>query len=87
MGEETLRLGQKTAREFTGDVYGFIPFLSIVSINNLTGVYAPLSINYDSKKNTSSIKLVQVFNDDLADDILYEKTFDYGNTVKPTIIG
>jgi hypothetical protein len=87
MGEETLRLGQKTAREFTGDVYGFIPFLSIVSINNLTGVYAPLSINYDSKSNISSIKLVQVFNEDLADDILYEKTFDYGNTVKPTIIG
>lgn len=86
MGEETLMLSQSTAREFTGDVYGFVEPLSIITINNLTGLFIPLSLEYDSKRNITNIKLREIFNATLTD-IDYELTYDYGNTVKPTIKG
>lgn len=86
MGEETMMLSQDTAREFTGDVYGFVEPLSIISINNVTGLFIPLSLDYNSKTNITSVKLRQIFNATLSD-LDYELTYDYGNTVKPTIKG
>jgi len=86
MGEETMMLSQNTAREFTGDVYGIIEPLSIITINNITGLFTPLSLDYDSKRNITNIKLREVFNTTLTD-LSYEVTYDYGNTVKPTIKG
>ena len=86
MGEETMMLSQNTAREFTGDVYGIIEPLSIITINNITGFFTPLSLDYDSKRNITNIKLREVFNTTLTD-LSYEVTYDYGNTVKPTIKG
>lgn len=86
MGEETMMLSQDTAREFTGDVYGFVEPLSIISINNVTGLFIPLSLDYNSKTNITNVKLRQIFNATLSD-LDYELTYDYGNTVKPTIKG
>ncbi len=90
MGEETLRISEKPARIFSGDIYGFINYLSTVTIDTITGVFVPISYSYDAKNNVTSLKLAQIFPDDPADplsDVRYTLTFDYGNTVKPTIVG
>lgn len=86
MGLETLTLSQSTAREFSGDVYGFLEPLTIITIINLTGLFTPLSITYNSITNITNIKLRQIYNTTLAD-VDYTLTYDYGNTVKPTIKG
>ena len=86
MAEETLRLNANTSRTFTGDCYGYVPYFSTVLINNVTGVFTPIQYRYNSASNTTSLVLKQMFGSELTD-IDYKMTFDYGNTVKPTIIG
>ena len=86
MGEETLRLNAKPSRVFTGDVYGYFNYLSVISIDNLEGVYMPMKYSYDTKNNIISGEFKQIYGDEL-DDIDYLKTYDYGSTVKPTIKG
>ena len=86
MGEETLRLNQSPMRIFSGDIYGYIPYLSVVTINNVTGLFVFIEYSYDTKANITSAVLKQIYGAELVD-IDYALTFDYGNTVKPTIIG
>jgi hypothetical protein len=82
--EDILRMSQKPQKIFIGDVYGFLPYLSVVSIDNLEGKFMPIEWSFDSKSNITSVKLLEAFNAELTD-IDYKYTLDYGNTVKPTI--
>lgn len=86
MGEETLRINQLPSRVFTGDLYGFFDYLSVVDIDGLDGVFMPIKYRYDTQNNIISCDFKQIYGDELID-IDYKKTFDYGNTVKPTIKG
>jgi len=86
MGEETLRLNAATKRLFSGSVFGYIPYLSLVNINNVTGKFMPIAYSYDTKANITEFEFKQIYGDELTD-ILYELTLDFGNTVKPTIKG
>jgi len=86
MGEETMKMSPKPAKVFSGDIYGFINYLSLITIDGLAGQWMPLSYTYNTRANTISLILRQVFNDDLTD-IDYKFTLDQGNTTKPTIIG
>lgn len=86
MGEETLRLNAKAARVFSGDVFGYFDYLSVISLDGIDGVFMPISYSYDTKTNITSCQFKQIYGDEL-DDIDYNKTYDYGNTVKPTIRG
>ena len=86
MGEETLRMSQLPSRVFSGDVYGYFNYLSTVTIDGVDGVFEPIKYSYDTKANVISAEFRQMYANELTD-IKYDKTFDYGNTVKPTIIG
>lgn len=83
-GEDILQMSQKPAKVFSGDIYGFMPYLSVISINNLDGKFMPIEWSFDAKNNITSVKLLEIFSDYLSD-IDYKYTLDYGNTVKPTI--
>ena len=84
VGEDILRMSQKPQKLFTGDVYGFLPYLSVVTIDNVEGKFMPIEWSFDSKANITTVKLLEAFNGELTD-IDYKYTLDYGNTVKPTI--
>ena len=86
MCEDTLRMSQLPSRVFSGDVYGFFNYLSTVTIDGLYGVFEPIKYSYNTKMNTISAEFRQIYGNELTD-IDYKKTFDYGNTVKPTIKG
>jgi len=86
MVEDTARVQQSTAREFSGDVFGYFPYLSLVSIDGLNGLFMPIKYEYDTKENVVNATLRQIFAGEVAD-LEYKKTFDFGNTVKPTIKG
>ncbi len=82
--EDILRVHQKPQKIFTGDVYGYLPYLSIISINNLEGKFLVLEWSFDALRNITTVKLLQIFGEEL-NDINYLLTLDYGNTTKVTI--
>ena len=86
MGEETMRMNQLPTRIFSGGVYGFISYLSVLEIDGLDGLFMILEYSYDTKENRIEMTSRQILGNELTD-IDYELTFDYGNTVKPTIVG
>lgn len=83
--EDVLRINQRPMQIFSGGVYGFLPYLSVVAINNIQGVFMPIEYNYNTFTNIGEIKFLQLLSGDIPD-ITYKYTFDYGETVKPTIV-
>lgn len=83
-GEDILRISQSAAKMFSGDAYGLVPYLSVITIDGLTGVFMPIEWSYNTKSNIVSLKLLEGFTSEL-NDIKYNLILDYGNTVKPTI--
>ena len=84
--EEELRILQKPLKIFSGSIFGYIPYLSFISINNINGKFLPIEYSYDTKANAIDFKLLELYSSEMPD-ILYKFAFDYGNTVKPTITG
>ena len=84
---DDLRIQSNPIKVFTGDVYGYIPYFSVVTIDNVVGLFMPIEWDYDYKNNITRLKLLQFYNTDIAD-IQYTISPDYGNnTIKPTIKG
>lgn len=84
---DDLRIQSNPIKVFSGSVFGEIPYMSVVTIDNVVGLFMPIEYDYDYKSNKSQIKLLQFYNTDIAD-IQYVISPDYGNsTIKPTIKG
>jgi len=84
--EEELRISQKPLKVFTGDIYGNIDYLNVVNINNVGEKFMAIEWSFDTKSNTNRVKYLELFAKEISD-INYNFTYDYGETVKPTIIG
>ena len=85
-GEEVIRLSQSPSMVFSGDVFGYFPYLSQITLDGLTGVFMPISWSYNTQANLISCIFRQLYGAEV-DDFLYEMALDYGNVVKPTIRG
>lgn len=84
---DDLRIQSSPVKIFSGGVYGYLPYLSVVTIDGISGTFMFTEWDFDLRSKKSNVKLMQFYNADLAD-ILYEVTPDYGNnTIKPTIVG
>jgi hypothetical protein len=84
---DDLRIQANAIKVFSGSIYGEIPYMSVITINNIVGYFMPIEYDYDYKTNISQVKLLQFYNDDIAD-IQYRVSPNYGNnTIKPTIKG
>lgn len=82
--EEQLRISQKPTKVFSGDLYGFLPYLCVLSINGLRGEFMVIEYSYDTIENVTKVKLLELFSAEIPD-LIYKFTSDYGQTVKPTI--
>lgn len=92
MGEERMKMYAKPLRVFSGDVYGYIDYLSVIAIDGISNtLFMPIEYEYNAKTNITKLKLKQILNNLLPDStylgIDYELTYDYGNVVEPTIVG
>jgi hypothetical protein len=84
---DDLRIQSNPIKVFSGSIYGQIPYMSVITIDNITGLFMPIEYDYDYKTNKSQVKLLEFYNTDIAD-IQYTVSPDYGNnTIKPTIKG
>ena len=79
-----MRIQQKPIKTFTGDIFGYVPYLSIIEINNINGLFMFIEHSYDTDSNITRGKLQQFYTSEVAD-LDYLLTYDYGNTVKPSI--
>jgi len=84
---DDLRIQSNPIKVFSGSIYGQIPYMSVITIDNITGLFMPIEYDYDYKTNKSQVKLLEFYNTDIAD-IQYTISPDYGNnTIRPTIKG
>ena len=83
--EDELRIAQKPMKVFSGDIYGYMGYLILMSINSIQGRFMPISYSYDTYTNITSMKSLELYAPELFD-INYLKTQDFGETVKPTIV-
>jgi len=84
---DDLRIQSAPIKLFSGSIFGEIPYLSVVGINNVTGLFMFIEYEYDYKANKIEARLLQFYNSDLGD-IEYSISPDYGkSTIKPTIKG
>ena len=88
-GEERMAMYSKPLRVFTGDVFGYVDYLSVITIDGFPNVrFMAIEHKYDALANITSLKLKEILNDaggvDYTD-ITYLPTYDYGNVVEPTI--
>lgn len=90
-GEERMKMYAKPLRVFSGDVYGYVDYLSVVSIDGIDSVlFMPIKYSYDALTNITTLTLKQILNDDIGTDfdgLSYSLSLDYGNVVEPTIVG
>lgn len=92
MGEERMTMYAKPLRVFSGDVFGYIDYLSVVAIDGIENVlFMPIEYDYDALTNTTKLKLKQILNNPLITNVInkidYSLDYDYGNVVEPTIKG
>ena len=84
---DDLRIQSNPIKVFSGNIFGQIPYMSVITIDNISGLFMPIEYDYDYKTNKSQVKLLEFYNTDIAD-IQYTISPDYGNnTIKPTIKG
>ena len=84
---DDLRIQSNPIKVFSGNIFGQIPYMSVITIDNVSGLFMPIEYDYDYKTNKSQVKLLEFYNTDIAD-IQYTISPDYGNnTIKPTIKG
>lgn len=86
MGEERMRMYQRPSLQFSGSIFGYLPYLSKVNIDGFSNVFTITSYNYDAINNITDAVFMELLNEEI-DDIDYKVTIDYGNVVEPTIKG
>jgi len=60
--------------------------MAILQIDGINGKFMAIEYSYDTFTNIGDFKLLELFAPELPD-MRYNFTFDYGETVKPTITG
>ena len=86
MLSDFLALNDSRYKYFNGDVYGYIPYLSKISINNFpTNKFYVLEYRYDALNNITTLKIIEKGYS--VGTGSYTIAYEYGNVVEPTIIG
>lgn len=86
MCEDRLRMAQDTRYVFSGDIKGYFDFLSVFTLEGVSGVFLPVKYDYSSMQNVTNVTMHQILDDELAD-LDYSKVIDYGEAIKPKIKG
>lgn len=85
MGKEKMKMLNKPTKVFKTDVFGYIDFLSVITINNIDGLFMPIDYEYNCKTNVCKLKLKEILNNDVLSDIDYNIEYYSGEVPKPTI--
>lgn len=76
-GRERIRAKAKPQRLFRGDIFGFIPYSSVIRYDGIPGNFVPLSYQYRTVENVIELECSQIFNEDV--EINHEKKYIFEN--------
>lgn len=86
MVEDTLRISPRPMLYFEGDIFGYIPYMALITINNLSGKYQVSRYSYSSVSGINRTAFKEFSTDLLApEDYRYEFEYDFGSETKVTI--
>jgi hypothetical protein len=74
---ERIRLKNKPQRVFKGDIFGFVPYHSVINYDGIPGNYHPTQYSHDTAANIIELECKQMFNDDVLID--HEKNYIFEN--------
>ena len=83
--EDELVIQGRTAKVFTGSVFGHVPQLKFIRIDGITGVFMITGNVFNSETNVTDIALVEIIRDNIYPDIETFNQIDFGNVIRPTI--
>ena len=81
--KERVTILQKPQKIFRGDVYGFVPYFSLLTYDGIHGNFSIIEYSFDTAENITSIESQQIFDDAIGID--YEKSFIFENEVNVLI--
>lgn len=86
MVEDTLRISPRPMLYFEGDIFGYIPYMALITINNLSGKYQVSRYSYSSVSGINRTAFKEFSTDLLAlENYRYDFEYDFGNETKVTI--
>jgi hypothetical protein len=74
---ERVRVKQSPQRVFRGDIYGYIPYSSVINYNGINGLYHITNYRHDTATGVIQIVSRQLFNDEAV--INHEKNYIFEN--------
>lgn len=84
--EDNLRISPRPMIVFEGDIFGYISYLSLISINNINGKFLPIDYTFKTAENIIQLRLKEFSSDYLdAGTFKVEREDDFGNETKVTI--
>jgi len=85
--EDNLRISPRPMIVFEGSVFGYIPYLALISINNVSGKFQPSKYSYDTFRNEIKLSSKEFESDYLElEAFTVDRKEDYGNETKVTIV-
>ena len=96
MVTDRLQISSGNALKFSGGIYGYFPYLGVITIDNIGNDAEPVTLDkfitskwtYDLALNVISAEFERIYNNDISQDVTYNKELETDNTViKPAIKG
>lgn len=79
----TISSGNSTV--FSGGIYGYLPYLGVLSINNVTGIFMTTEYRWDTLRNTIEAEHQRIFTDDIYSQVTVDFNLESDNVVRPAI--
>ena len=83
---DRLQISGGNAKKFSGGIFGYLPYLGVLRIDGLNGVFMTTKYSWNTKDNTIDAEHIRIFTDDIFSDVEYSFAFESDNVVKPTVI-
>jgi hypothetical protein len=96
MVRDRLQISSGNSLNFSGGVYGYLPYLGVITIDNIGTRSEPTTLHrfmttewsYDLARNKIAINLERIFNENILTDIDYKYSLETENIIiKPAVVG
>ena len=84
---DRMRMSGGNSQVFSGGIYGYLPYLGVLTIDNVKGLFMTISYSWDLRNNVITATHQRIFLSDNYVDLDYTYRLESDVVVKPTIEG
>jgi len=85
LARDRMQISGGNSMIFRGGILGYLPYLGVLTINNIDGNFQCLSYTHDLKTDRIEAEFERVFDDDIYDDLSLTFALESENIVRPAI--